>query len=109
MPKRTISQQIEQLDPMFYIPEGATEFDYIDRLPATDEEVADFAASDESEIDFSEFDDAIDTDVPFTPQITSIVSQTVHKTAAGNEVVDVVIEVDDIDGVTSYEFRVTKV
>lgn len=100
---------------MFFIPEGASELEYttdsinVEIIEGADEADA-VESANEFEVDFSEFDEIDHTgDTPDVPLINGIASQTVHRTNVGNEVVDVVLDVDDIDGVTSYEFRVTKI
>jgi hypothetical protein len=50
-------------------------------------------------------------DSPFglaTPKVLRIVSQDVRKNKAGNQIVDVIFEVEDVPGAKKYEFRVTK-
>jgi len=42
------------------------------------------------------------------PSSMEVVSQTVRTGPDGNQVVDVVIDVEDIDGAINYEFRITK-
>lgn len=111
MADRASIQGLTHLDPMFYIPDGATEFTY-----GQVKDVPDIFSDDEldgSDSEYSPYDDDLGVsdggDTPPTPSILGVVSQTITRTAAGNEVVDVVIEVDDIDGVTNYQFRISKI
>lgn len=48
------------------------------------------------------------TDMLPTPQTITIISQTIRIAPDGSSLVDVVIEVEDIPGVTNYDVRVTK-
>lgn len=98
---------------MFFIPDGVIELvnsptSIGSRGTALVDDVSNVPTSDDFEIDFADDDNADTGDVLEVPTILSIVSQTVHRTSVGNEVIDVVIEVEDIAGVTNYEFRVTK-
>lgn len=49
-----------------------------------------------------------DSPAPPTPDILGIISQTVHLADTGQQVVDVVFDVEDISGV-EYEFQVAKI
>lgn len=43
-----------------------------------------------------------------TPKVIKIISQDVRKNKSGDQIVDVVFEVEDVPGAEKYEFRVTK-
>lgn len=115
MAKRSVAHSTKKLDPMFFIPEGASELFNSDASLKVETESGDdlvvgpIDLGGDFEVDFTDYDDIDTGDTPEVPLINAIVSQTVHRTAAGNEVVDVVIDVEDIAGVTGYELRVTKV
>lgn len=85
------------LDPMFYIPEGTDEFIY---------EEQDYFDESESFGD----DVAVNVDAsPDTPTILGVISQTIRVTQSGAEVVDVVLDVEPVEGISKYDFRVTKI
>ena len=44
-----------------------------------------------------------------TPLVTGIISQTIRTSPGGNQVVDIVIEVEDIPGAINYDYRIAKV
>ena len=52
-------------------------------------------------------EDEIDDELG-VPGSADIISQTVRTTPAGNQVVDVVLDIDGIDGSVKYEIRITK-
>lgn len=106
MAKRAVQQTRSVIDPMFHIPEGVQEL-YYDESQTTDELVVEELAEDADITD--ESDDIDYSEQPETPQILGILPpQVVRMDAAGNEVVDIVLEVDDVFNATKYEFRVTK-
>lgn len=99
---------------MFAIPEGMAGYSY----PEVAEE---FSAPDTSidgnsaEIDILYEDDTEesgdgtdDSGAPDTPDL-EIVDQIVRISQTGNQVVDVIVEVEDVVGASKYEFRVVKV
>lgn len=105
-------EQKDQINPVFFIPDGVEELEYTDSglIISADE------------IDENEFDVNIDMDTSDSsespdaeaeqlevPQMQDVFSQTIHMDAAGKEVVDVVFDVTEVFGVTSYEVRVVKV
>lgn len=98
------------IDPMFFIPEGVDELVYDDTERNLDVEIVE-EESEEIYDDVFLVDDTetSNTEAPETPDILSVIEQTLRKTASGNQVVDVVVEVDDIPGISKYEFRVTKI
>jgi hypothetical protein len=58
--------------------------------------------------DDSELDEDYVEDELGVPGVFTIVSQTVRTAPDGTQVIDVVVDVEDIDGAESYELRVTK-
>lgn len=106
MSNRPVRRKIENIDPMFSIPEGVDELVY-------DEELSDYnnyaeGTSEESEIIFEDEPAEDISGNPPAPRVLGIVSQTMKKLKSGDERVDVVLSVEDIDGVDKYEFRVSK-
>ena len=81
---------------MFDIPPNVDEFVYDDNLPNDDD----------GEFVIREVESGGGS---LVPEIIGIVSQDVRVAANGTQVVDVIVEVTDIPGITNYEFRVTKV
>jgi len=102
------------IDPNFYIPEGLDSFIYEDAdnpgpLPSTlapDSDVVeiynDAAADEDSE------SGEISHDAPAIPQNVIIVDQRIRTSPDGRQVVDLVLSVDDVDGVIGFDVRVTK-
>lgn len=89
-------QQRRLIDPLFAIPEGAEdEFEYSDTLLDIEDEI--------DETDDIGVDEGLETPSEFT-----IISQTIRRGDGNHQFVDVVFEVDDVDGATKYEIKVTK-
>lgn len=110
---RPVRTQPIEIDPMFFIPEGVDELKYgIGIIVPESDEI------DENEFDVdidaddtgaTDGDDTDYSDAPETPTVFGIIPpQVIHMDASGNEVVDVVFDVEDIWDATSYEIRVTK-
>jgi hypothetical protein len=106
------------IDPMFYIPPELDIYDYPDDSTGgftseTDElgdddldgEGDDFLDSDELLYDESE-DDYYD--LPDVPDEFEVISQTIRTMPNGSQVIDLVVEVEDVIGVDTYDFRVVK-
>lgn len=110
MARRAVREQKDAINPVFFIPDGVDDLQYSDTSVVL--------APDE--VDENEFDVDIDVDTSDTsespddgdelevPQILDIFSQTIHVDSTGKEVVDVVFDVTEVFGVTSYELRVVK-
>lgn len=106
MGKRAVRTSRRAIDPMFFIPDGVDELVYeeLERsLTGQEDEFGDNVEIDDIIIIDDDNDDDV-SDLPDTPTIVGIVSQTIRTAATGNQVVDVVIEVEDIDGL-EYEIR----
>lgn len=106
MASRAVKRTQTVLSPMFDIPEGTDEFSYDDQELFVEDEIIEETTVDDGYVggdDFGDYDDR-----PGFPDIIGIVSQTIRTTPAGNQVVDVVLEVDDITALSKYEIRVTK-
>lgn len=72
-------------------------------------EINDFEGGDVDSGFGPEDDDGDDEGVLAVPDGFSIAEQSVRTGPDGTQVVDVIIEVDDIDGAVNYEVRLTKV
>lgn len=103
------------VDPMFFIPEGIEDEVWAYRtedVVTTDSE--DFSEADDdysvdSDVTVIDEGDASDDDSPIAVNNLTVVSQVLRRAQDGTQVVDIVVDVDDIPGLTKYEFRVTKV
>lgn len=103
MGNRAVRRNQQQIDPMFFIPDGVDELVYTDR----DRELSgQYEEGDDAIEEFFLTDDDFDfNEPPDTPTIVGIVlPQVVRTSSTGNEVVDVTFEVEDIDGLL-YEIR----
>lgn len=130
MASRSTHSSDIHIDQIFYVPEGFVGVEQNDKksTSAPLEGVEDivnpagqdmYAVSDEvSADDYSA--ESYDTDPTavfqegyedglYPPDIIGVVSQVVRQTSAGNQVVDVVIEVEDMPNALNYELRVTKI
>lgn len=80
--------------------------DVTDEIPDPDADIdiqEDTLSDDDSQLDEDESSDELDVPGTFV-----IVSQTVRTGADGSQVVDVVIDVEEVDGAVKYEVRITK-
>lgn len=94
------------VDPIYRIPPGAEEaFGYSRDFQFVDEDSAEEVLI----TDFDEDSPESDASGLSTPTTFSIVSQTVRRAPGGAIRIDVVIEVEDIDGATNYEVQTAKV
>lgn len=119
MAKRSTPSDKILIDPLFGIPEGAE-----DQFTLTKDEVdtEDFVDIDElvndvitpdyqdgSEIFvYEDNSDDLGGVVLEIPDDYSVISQTLRRAPGGQQVVDIVIETEDIDGALNYEIQVTK-
>lgn len=100
------------LDPTFFIPEGAAGFRYDDKdwgdsANEVDGEGGDPGSKPDFFIDDGNEDDA---GYPDTPEIVGVIEpQTIDSKSWGQQVIDVLLEVDDVAGDVKYEYRITKV
>lgn len=94
------------LDPRFPIPEGAeSEFEHDSRITLNEDElVIEYDENEYVEGD-SDASDLPDT-VLDTPESITIVSQKLRRAPGGQNVIDIVIEVGDIDGAVDYEIQI---
>src|SRR5688500_14528032 len=98
-----------EIDPRFFLPPNVIDLNYSDKtLPSSD-------APDATVVEgsLSDANDIEDISTPGgesilpPPDSVTFVSQTV-KVTSGGTVVDVVIDVEEISGVTQFEVRITK-
>lgn len=108
------------IDPLFAIPEGA-EDEFVFSREGTDVEFGDgtegidfddsfdSAETLESDYDYDDGDgDEYQTPLA-TPENIQVVSQVIRRAPGGQQVVDVIIQVDDVEEATDYEVQITKV
>lgn len=95
MASNSVKRTVTEIDPIFYIPDG------VDELVHSDVNIDDTGDGAELEADN-------DNDSTLNPPGTfKIISQDVHRDKSGHRVVDVVAEIETVEGAT-YEVRVTK-
>lgn len=78
----------------------------LEDAPSSDTEIdvqSDSLFDDESELDEDNNDDELGV-----PASLSIVSQTVRTGPDGNQVVDIVVDVEEVFGAVNYDIRITK-
>jgi hypothetical protein len=110
--RNVANKQPVVLDPNFFLPPGVVDVRHVndnetdglypDDVEETAVEGEDVTAPEDAPID-------ITSDVLQPPASITIVSQTVKVANDGKFAVDVVIEVEDLPGVNTYETRLTKV
>lgn len=106
-----LSEIWRDFDPNLDIPAGLKNAKYVKQPDATylpdpdaDIDIQDETLGDEdSDTNEDQNDDELAVPSDFT-----IISQTVRTAANGQQVVDVVIDVTEVDGAVSYEVRMTK-
>lgn len=117
MAKRSTATDRIIIDPHFTIPDDALDaFAYTYDAEDMDEYVEgddlSLDAVDEvtySEIDYEESYDDQDAVYLSTPEEFTIISQVIRRAPGGQNVVDIVIDAEDINGAVNYEIRVVKV
>lgn len=113
MAKRSTSSDRIIIDPLFTIPEGAedqfsTSINEIDEISLESDEF-EFYGDENLQDGYEEGDEhENETGALDTPDGYTIVSQTLRRAPGGQQVVDLVIEVNDVAGATNYEVQVTK-
>lgn len=114
MTNKSVSPEITVIDPRFDIPDGLDSFVYEEN--ANPEELSTATVGDidvqviytgEPSVEETDLDDYTH-DAPPTPQEFNILSQTIHMSPDGRQLVDVEIEVEDIPNVVQIDVRVTK-
>lgn len=116
MAKRSTPTDRVVLDSLFNIPEGAedqfvhSEEDVYDAEITSDE----FTYLDSLDVGYEDelpYDDGTGDEDDFfieAPTNFTIISQTLRRGPGGYQVVDLVIEVEDVEGAVNYEVQVTK-
>ena len=106
MAEKAVNPQITVIDPMFFIPEGVTEVVHgetsvegASNIIVSENDQGMFEASEDSSYEYG---------LP-TPNIIGVVEQIYYRSDDGQNVVDIVIEIEDQDGVSNYDFKVAKV
>lgn len=102
-------------DPIFTIPEGAEDQFTPSRedVDIDENEVSDTMSAEMDSFD-EEFEfvddgyDEVDTIILDTPNNFSVISQILRRAPGGQQVVDIVIQTEDIEGAIDYERQVTK-
>lgn len=105
------SKQPVVLDPNFFAPPGVVDVRYINENETDGIYPDDSEDTAGAENDIGLPEDTVSdgtTDILQPPASVTIVSQTVKVAADGKFAVDVVIEVEELPGVTNYETRLTK-
>lgn len=80
--------------------------DVIEELPEPDADIdfqTDTLIDEDSELDEESVEDELDV-----PGSFEVITQTVRTAPDGSQVVDIVIEVEEVEGAVKYEVRVTK-
>ena len=107
-----------QVDPLFIVPEGSEdEFvytrDYVDEDETGDPDTAlnfvEYDYNDDTSADYDDGSDDAEGDNLATPEDYTIVSQALRRAPGGQQVVDIIIAVEDIDQAVNYEIQVVKV
>lgn len=96
MAKKTVNIEDSKLHPIFDVPADATDIQYAEEGFSFDEGSLN-----------DDLENELDNQIIPVPEGLRIISQTIRETNRGQEVVDVVLAVDDIPGVTDYDLRVT--
>lgn len=109
------------VDPLFKVPEGA-EDQFTFSREGTDEEIGVSETDEGLEIEiysYEEGETSLDYDDGYddqttgatleTPEVFAVISQTLRRAPGGQQVVDIVVETEDINGAVNYEFQVTKI
>lgn len=118
MAKRSTSTDRILIDPIFGIPNGAEDsFAYsesnVDSEETTSDDLLEIDSyAVEPDIDYVDYDDGYDEaygETLETPSGFVVLSQTLRRAPGGQQVVDIVIEVPDVDGARNYEIEVAKV
>lgn len=123
MAKRSTPSDRILVDPLFSIPEGA-EDQFVFSREGTDTnevldefgnalegaDVIDDGFSDTGvEYDFDDGEGDLDGETLEIPNDFKIISQKIRRAPGGQQVVDIIIECEDVEGAAKYEMRVTKV
>lgn len=114
MAKTQLSPEKTVIDPRFDVPDGLDSFVYptestVPEFVITNSEYSDVVITYPDELSVEETESGeVTSNAPAVPQQFSVISQTIHMSPDGRQLVDVEIQVEDIDGVDHIDFRVTK-
>jgi hypothetical protein len=115
MVNTSISPAKTVIDPRFDVPEGLDSFVYQESTNPDEIKVEGVSDTDvieiytgEPSVEETDADDYTH-DAPPVPEQFSVLSQTIHMSPDGRQLVDVEIEVEDIPNVVQIDVRVTKV
>jgi hypothetical protein len=107
-----------EIDPNFFLPPDVVDMRYKepdeenDSALVRDESTGEVVSVDYDEVGVSDIDGSesggSDSDALFPPDYVTVVSQEVRVTGDGKFVVDVILDVEDIQGVIQYDVRLTK-
>lgn len=106
------------VDPLFAIPEGAEDQfaptrDEVDSVEIVDsEELVDLGLDESQAAQDFNFEESVDDNGGITldiPDEFAVISQTLRRAPGGQQVIDIVIQTEDIEGAVNYEIQVTKV
>lgn len=105
-----------EFDPNLSIPFGLKDAEYVERNEVTPTDIESASEDDDDAVDeftendeeFIGTDDDTDDEALEAPGFMQIVSQVIRTAPDGRQVVDVVLEVEDIEGTEKYDVRVTK-
>lgn len=118
MAKRSTPTDRIVIDPAFSIPIGAEdqfvysdEFVDIDAGSSDDDSAVDsleLDVFDEIDYESSYDDDLYEEEALEIPEDFVILSQTLRRGPGGQQVIDIVVETEDVEGAVNYEIQVTK-
>lgn len=110
MSKRPVTSNKIPLDRLFAVPPGAEdEFTYDEKPFDFDGDITDeFSGDGTLDEDATISEDGLDITLP-TPEGLVLVSQVLRRAPGGQQVVDAVFEVEEVEGALKYEMQVVKV
>ena len=103
MAKRSVATKKTLVDPMFIVPPGSEDEFAYSRSIADDDLLLDEEFLDGFDPGVS---DIIELEVP---EDFEVVEQKLRRVDSGQQVVDIVIEIQEIEGAINYEVQITKV
>lgn len=105
-----MANQPREIDPRFFLPPNVVDIGYVDTTDVSSDEPNDIIEVDYEIVDESmvlDPDNGGSGDALEPPDSIVVVSQTA-RTTSGGVVVDVVIDVEELAGITEFGVRVTK-
>lgn len=107
MSRKSVRRRIVPLDHTFFIPEGVDEFEYDKTQVIEPEEEDAFVVLEDVYLDAEDTEVEEDEVLLETPDNVTIVLQRIINGPGGQSVVELIIEVEDVDGAETYETKVT--